>query len=209
MTGVWVKICGTTNLEDALASIGAGADALGFILVPASPRAVTRRQIEEILLGLPRTVLTVGVVADEDPAFLKDLLRVCPFGALQFQGEEPSEEVLRFKGEVKLIKAIRVRDAASLEAIPRYRGVDAVLLDRHDPKRKGGTGQSFNWSVAARAKQFGIPVIVAGGLAPSNVQEVIHQVQPYGVDVVSGVESAPGRKDHTRLREFVLKAKQV
>lgn len=205
---MWVKICGTTNLEDALASIGAGADALGFILVPASPRVLTRRQIEAILLGLPRTVITVGVVADEDPAFLKDLLRVCPFGALQFHGKEPPEEVLRFKGEVKLIKAIRVRDAASLEAIHRYRGVDAVLLDRHDPKRKGGTGQLFDWGLAARAKEFGIPVIVAGGLAPSNVQEVVRQIQPYGVDVVSGVESSPGRKDHTLLREFVLNAKR-
>lgn len=205
---MWVKICGTTNREDALAAVEAGADAIGFVLVASSPRAVTRRQIEGILLGLPRTVLTVGVVADEDPAFLKELLRICPLGALQFHGEEPPGELLRFKGQVKLIKAIRARDAASLEAIPRYHGVDAVLLDRHDPKQKGGTGRPFDWALAKRAKEFGIPVIVAGGLTPSNVQELAWQVRPYGVDVASGVESSPGRKDRTLLREFVLNAKR-
>ena len=205
---MWVKICGLTNLEDARSAVEAGADALGFVLVPSSPRVVTRRQIEGILMALPRTVLTVGVVADEDPDFPKELLRVCPFGALQFHGEEAPEEVLRFKGEVKLIKAVRVRDARSLEVIPRYQGVDAVLLDAHDPDRKGGTGSAFDWNLAVRAKGFGIPVIVAGGLDPANVRQVVQQVDPYGVDVSSGVEHAPGRKDPTLVREFVLNAKQ-
>ena len=208
VTPRWVKICGLTNLEDARAAVEAGADAVGFVLVSTSPRALSRREIEQVLMALPRTVLTVGVVGDEDPDFLRDLLRVCPFGAIQFHGEEPPEEVLKLKGEAKLIKAVRVHDARSLEIIPRYQGVDAVLLESYDPQRKGGTGTTFDWTLAAQARGFGIPVIVAGGLTPANVQEVVRQADPYGVDVSSGVESAPGRKDPALIREFVLKAKQ-
>lgn len=204
---MWVKVCGITNLEDALAAVEAGADALGFIFVGASRRAVSRKTCSEILGSLPPTMLTVGVVADEDPTFLRDLLRVCSLGALQFHGEEPPEVVLSFKSRAKVIKAIRVKDAGSLEQIPRYRGVDAILLDTHRPGRKGGTGVPFDWALAADAKKFGIPIVVAGGLNPGNVQDVVRAVGPYGVDVASGVESAPGRKDHALVREFVAKAR--
>ncbi len=204
---MWVKICGLTNLEDAQTAAQAGADALGFILVPTSPRSLSRREISEILTALPSTVLTVGVVANESPEFLAGLLRVCPLKALQFHGQEPPEEVLRFKGEAKLIKAIRVRDARSLEQIPAYRGVDAVLLDAYHPQKQGGTGQAFDWSLAAQTQQYGVPILLAGGLHPGNVQEAVRQVRPFGVDVVSGVEAAPGKKDPGRVREFILKAK--
>ncbi len=151
--------------------------------------------------------MTVAVVANEDPDFLKGLLRVCPFKALQFHGEEPPEEVLAFKGEAKLIKTIHVKDETSLEAIPRYQGVDAVLLDTYRPGHLGGTGQTFDWERAVQAKAFGIPIIVSGGLRPSNVEELIRQVEPYGVDVSSGVEASPGQKDPELVREFILKAK--
>ncbi len=208
---MWVKICGMTNKEDAIAAAEAGADAIGFVLVPTSPRSVSRREVEEILRFIPPTVLTVGVVANEDPDFLKGLVRVCSLGALQLHGQEPPEQVLRLKAElsgVEIIKAIRVRDADSLKEIPAYKGVDAVLLDTYDPHRLGGTGQPFDWSLAARAKEFEIPLIVAGGLTAGNVREVIRQVAPHGVDVSSGVEVSPGKKDFSRIREFVLKAKQ-
>ena len=207
---MWVKICGTTNREDALAAVEAGADAVGFVFVPTSPRTVTRQKVEEILKALPPTVLTVGVVANEHPDFLNGLLRVCPLGALQFHGSESPEELIGLKEfvNVKLIKAIRVQDAQSVQQIPRYRGIDSILLDTYDPHRLGGTGQPFDWSLAVRAKDFGIPVIVAGGLTPSNVQEVVQQVQPHGVDVTSGVEVSPGRKNFELIHEFVLKAKQ-
>ncbi len=203
----WVKICGNTNLEDALAAVEAGADALGFVFVPSSPRAVTRDTVSKILESLPRAVLTVGVVANEGPEFLKGLLRVCPLKALQFHGEESPEEVLTWKGEAKLVKAIRVKDAKDLEQIPRYQGVDAILLDTYRPNKPGGTGEAFNWKLAIEAKTFGIPVIVGGGLNPANVDALVRQVQPYGVDVASGVEEAPGHKDHTLLREFIVRAK--
>ncbi len=208
---MWVKICGMTNREDAIAAAEAGADAIGFVLVPTSPRSVSRREVEEILRYIPPTVLTVGVVANEDPDFLKGLVRVCSLGALQLHGQEPPEQVLRLKAElsgVEIIKAIRVRDADSLKEIPAYKGVDAVLLDTYDPHRLGGTGQPFDWSLAARAKEFEIPLIVAGGLTAGNVREVIRQVAPHGVDVSSGVEVSPGKKDFTLIRQFVLKAKQ-
>ena len=208
---MWVKICGMTNKEDAIAAAEAGADAIGFVLVPTSPRAVTRQEIEEILRFIPPTVLTVGVVANEDPDFLKGLVRVCSLGALQLHGQEPPEQVLRLKSElsgVEVIKAVRIRDADSLKEIPQYKGVDAVLLDTYDPHRLGGTGQPFDWSLAARAREFGIPLIVAGGLTIGNVREVVRQVEPHGVDVSSVVEVSPGKKDFTLIRQFVLKAKQ-
>lgn len=204
---MWVKICGITNLNDALAAVEAGADALGFIFVPSSPRVVTRKAASEILAGLPPTVLTVGVVANDHPDFLRGLLRVCPLRALQFHGEEPPEEILAFKGKAKLIKAIRVKDEASFRQIPKYRGVDAVLLDTFSPNRTGGTGVSFDWELAVGAREFGIPVIVAGGLTPSNVGEVVSRVQPFGVDVSSGVELSPGKKDRALIWEFIQQAK--
>ncbi|MDO8730118.1 MAG: phosphoribosylanthranilate isomerase [Candidatus Omnitrophota bacterium] len=207
---MWVKICGMTNREDAIAAAEAGADAIGFVLVPTSPRAVTRREVEEILRFIPPTVLTVGVVANEDPDFLKGLVRVCSLGALQLHGQEPPEQVLRLKAElsgVEIIKAIRVRDADSLKEIPSYKGVDAILLDTYDPHRLGGTGQPFDWSLAARAKEFEIPLIVAGGLTAGNVREMVRQVDPHGVDVSSGVEVSPGKKSFELIRQFVLKAK--
>ena len=208
---MWVKICGITNREDAISAAEAGADAIGFVLVPTSPRAVTRREVEEILRFIPPTVLTVGVVANEDPDFLKGLVRVCSLGALQLHGQEPPEQVLRLKAElsgVEIIKAIRVRDADSLKEIPAYKGVDAILLDTYDPHRFGGTGQPFDWSLAARAKEFQIPLIVAGGLTAGNVREGVRQVEPHGVDVSSGVEVSPGKKNFALIRQFVLKAKQ-
>ncbi len=205
----WVKICGITNLEDALTAIQAGADALGFNLVPTSPRMVTRDRLAEILSALPRTALTVGVVANEDPDFLKGLLRICPLDALQFHGEESPEGVLAFKGVYRLFKAIRVKDSESLREIPRYQGVDAVLLDTYWPDQLGGSGRSFDWNLAKEAKALGIPIVVAGGLTPANVSDCIQQVEPFGVDVTSGVEKAPGIKDHTLLKEFVVNAKGV
>ena len=206
---MWVKICGMTNWDDASMAVEAGADAIGFVFVPTSRRVVTRNRVEEILRFLPPTVLTVGVVANENADFLRGLLRVCPLGALQFHGDETPEEVLSLKDSVKLIKAIRVKDAKSLEQIPRYKGVDAILLDAHQPGRLGGTGTPFDWSLAVQAKKFGIPIIVAGGLTPGNVQEVGRRVEPHGVDVTSGVEASPGRKDQALVRKFILASKSV
>ncbi len=206
----WVKICGMTNRADMEAAATAGADAVGFVFVSSSSRAMTRDDVTRILPSLPSSVSSIGVVANENPDFLKGLLRVCPLHGLQFHGEESPEQVLAFKGEVRfLIKAIRVKEAGSLEVIPSYRGVDAILLDTYHPDRAGGTGESFDWQLAFRAKSFWIPLIVAGGLTPANVAGVIEQVQPFGVDVSSGVERSPGRKDPDLIREFIRAAKSA
>lgn len=206
----WVKICGMTTTADAATAANAGADAVGFVFVSASPRAMTRDDVAKILPALPSSVVPIGVVANENPDFLKGLLRVCPLAGLQFHGEESPEQVLAFKGEVRfLIKAIRVKDAGSLEVIPSYQGVDAILLDAYHPEQAGGTGEAFNWQLAVQAKSFGIPIIVAGGLDPANVTAVVEQVQPFGVDVSSGVEISPGRKNQDVVREFILAAKSA
>lgn len=205
---MWVKICGNTNLDDALAAVEAGADALGFIFVANSRRAVTRKTVSEILADLPSRIVTIGVVANENPDFVQELLQVCPLRGIQFHGEESPEEVLRFKAPGRMvIKAIRVRDAQSLEEIPLYRGVDAILLDAYSDKSQGGTGVAFDWKWAHEAKRYEIPLIVAGGLTPLNVSEMIRRVEPFGVDVVSGVELSSGKKDATLLWEFVQQAK--
>jgi phosphoribosylanthranilate isomerase len=204
---MWVKICGNTNEQDALAAVEAGADALGFIIVPSSRRSVSRKKISEIMSVLPSSIMTVGVVANEEASFLKDLLRVCRFRMLQFHGNESPEEVLAFKGQAKLIKAIRVKDAGSLAQIPKYKGVDAILLESYHPDQPGGTGIPFDWNLALQAKQYEIPLILAGGLTPTNVHDAVRQVNPYGVDVVSGVEREPGIKDPTLVRSFIVNAK--
>lgn len=206
---MWVKICGNTNIDDALTAVEAGADALGFILVPSSPRVVSRKTICEILAVLPPTVITVGVVANEDPDFLKGLVRVCALSALQFHGEESPEEVLALKEKVRVIKTVRIRDESSLKEIPLYRGVDAILLDTYHPHLRGGTGTAFDWTLAVRAKEYRIPLILAGGLDAGNVRSAVAEVQPYGVDVVSGVERSPGKKDPERLRAFITAAKRT
>ena len=206
---VWVKICGMTNLPDVLEAQQAGADAVGFIFVPSSPRVVTRDTVATILPQLSSALLTVAVVANENFDFLKGLLRVCPVKAIQFHGQESPEEVLAFKGQAKLFKAIRVEDAQSLKQIPLYRGVDGIVLDAHRPRALGGTGTTFDWNLALEAKGEGIPIIVAGGLNPGNVADLIRRVQPHGVDVASGVELSPGTKDPLLVRQFILKAKQA
>ncbi len=204
----WVKICGTTNLEDALAAVQAGADAVGFIFAPTSPREITREDAAKILPQIPPSILSIGVVVNENTDYLKGLLRVCPLQGFQFHGDEPPEEVLALRDEVKfLIKAVRVKNAASLEQIPFYKGVNAVLLDTYRSDKRGGTGVPFEWGLVSKAKEYGIPVIVAGGLTPATVGDLVRQRTPFGVDVVSGVEKSPGQKDPHLVREFLLRAK--
>ncbi len=204
----WVKICGNTTIDDALAAVQAGADAIGLIFAPASPREVNRQEAAEIVAALPSSVLSIGVVVNENVDFLRGLLRVCRLQGLQLHGDESPEEVLALREDVKfLIKVIRVKDAKSLEAIPSYQGVDAVLLDTFKPLQRGGTGTVFDWGLIPKAKKYGIPIIVAGGLTPENVGDLVRQAEPFGVDVVSGVERSPGRKDQDLVRRFVLQAK--
>jgi phosphoribosylanthranilate isomerase len=200
-----VKICGITNVDDALAAVRYGADALGFVFYPKSPRHITPEEARKIVAELPPFVTTVGVFVDESPGDVERLLDFVGLDCAQIHGEETPEDCRIGR---KVIKAIRVREGRDVERIKDYLQVaSAFLLDAYLPEAPGGTGRKFNWEHAARAKEFGRPVILAGGLTPENVEEAIKQVEPYAVDVSSSVEAEKGRKDHAKLRLFIERAK--
>ncbi|MBI2853513.1 MAG: phosphoribosylanthranilate isomerase [Chloroflexi bacterium] len=198
-----VKICGITNLEDALWAARCGADALGFVFAP-SPRRVTLDQVRGIVPNLPPYVTKVGVFVDQDLAFVKEAMATCPLDVAQLQGSESPEYCRELFPRV--VKAFRVKDARSLANMANYR-VAAYLLDSYVEGRDGGTGTAFNWDLARDAGRHG-PVILGGGLNKHNVWLAITMVQPYGVDVSSGVESAAGRKDPVKVRDFIQAARQ-
>lgn len=200
---VRVKICGITNPEDALRAVEAGADALGFVFAP-SPRRINPEQAAAILRVLPPFVTTVGLVVDQDP---RPILEACPVDLIQFHGSETPETVAALGR--RSVKAFRLREEADLFELERYSAAGAYLLDAYVPGVAGGTGHRFPWRLALLAKQFGRPVIVAGGLTPENVADCIRTAQPYGVDVSTGVESAPGKKDPAKLRDFIAAARDA
>jgi phosphoribosylanthranilate isomerase len=198
-----IKICGITNRDDALLAVELGADALGFVFYPKSPRRVTLEQAASICRALPPFVATVGVFVNATQQEIESTLAPTSGSGLtilQFHGDEPPGFCRRFT--TRTIKAIRVRDEDSLRAAAEY-DVDALLLDTYTDTERGGTGRTFDWSLAVRAKKIGPPIILSGGLTTENVQEAIRKVRPYAVDVSSGVEREPGRKDPEKLRRFI------
>jgi len=195
-----VKICGVTNVADALAAAGAGADMIGLNFYEGSPRHVTLAAAVEISRALPPFVLRVGVFVNPAEDLVLRALGECNLNLLQFHGDEPSDFCTQFG--VMSMKAVRVRDAASLKTLENFH-TDAFLLDAHSQSGLGGTGEKFNWELAVAAQKFGKPVFLAGGLTPENVAEAVRQVRPFAVDVSSGVESAPGKKDAAKVRAFI------
>lgn len=203
---VRIKICGITNLQDAIAAVEYGADAIGFVFYNKSPRAVTPGVAKEIISQLPPFLPTVGVFVDEKPSEIENVINYVGLNIIQLHGSETPEECNLSR---KVIKAIRVKDLTDLEPLIKYRGVSAFLLDTYSPYIAGGTGQTFNWDIAIEAKKFG-RIILAGGLTPENVEEAIKWVQPYGVDVAGGVEGTEkGIKDHKKLRLFIERARNA
>ena len=201
---VRVKICGITNVHDARMAAKLGADALGFNFCRESPRYVKPERAKAIIAVLPPFVTTVGVFVDELP---EDVMHVCQMvglDAAQLHGDESPSHVDAVHG-VRRIKAIRVQSGRDVARCHRYR-VEAFLLDAYAPRQVGGTGETFNWELAREAAQFG-PVILAGGLTAENVEEAIRTASPYAVDVASGVETEPGRKDKELMMEFIMRAK--
>jgi phosphoribosylanthranilate isomerase len=197
-----VKIDGITNVHDALLAARAGVHALGFVFAP-SPRQVTPEQAAAIVAVLPPFVQTVGVFVDGN---VEAVLDRCPLDAVQFHGDEPPEALARVRG-VRRIKAFRVADASDLEPLARYVDVaDAFLLDARVAGIAGGTGQTFPWHLALEARRWGRPIILAGGLTSENVAAAIETGKPDAVDVSSGVEASPGRKDPDRVCRFLAAA---
>ena len=203
---VKVKICGITNVADGLAAAEAGADLVGLMFAEKSLRLISLPTAVEISRALPPFVLRVGVFVNPEPELVMRAIGECGLSMLQFHGDEPPEFCTQFG--IMSMKAFRVRDAASLAVLPDY-PTDAYLLDAHSASGLGGTGEKFNWDLAVAAKQFGKPIFLAGGLTPENVAAAVKQVQPFAVDVSSGVESAPGKKDAAKVKAFIQAAKGV
>lgn len=201
---VRVKICGITNLDDAMAAVDFGADALGFVFFKGSPRYISQEGAGAIIRRLPSFITTVGVFVNESIDRIEDAIELTGIDVVQLHGDEPPEMCNLSR---RVIKAIRVKSLESLDPLKNYKDmVSAFLLDTFTPDTFGGTGQRFNWDIAADAKQFG-RIILAGGLTPDNIANAIRQVRPYGVDVSSGVEEKKGKKDHTKLKLFIERAK--
>jgi len=202
---VRVKICGMTSRADAEHAIACGADALGLVFYERSPRCVDIARAREIVAGLPPFVSLVGLFVNATAQTIHDTVNACGLDLVQLHGDETPDDC-RLDG-LKVIKALRVRDRASLQLLDTY-PVSAILLDTWNPDCYGGSGESFNWQLAADvARQR--PLVLAGGLTADNVAEAISTVAPYAVDVSSGVESRPGVKDPDKVAAFIRNAKQM
>ena len=195
-----VKICGITNVADAVAAAEAGADMIGLNFYEGSPRFLSLHTAAEISHALPPFVLRVGVFVNPEEAQVTEAIAACGLNLLQFHGDEPSEFCTQFG--LMSVKALRVRDAESLQTLENF-NTDAFLLDAYSKSGLGGTGEKFNWELAIEAQKFGKPIFLAGGLTPENVGAAVKQVRPFAVDVSSGVESAPGKKDEAKVRAFI------
>lgn len=198
-----IKLCGITSLDDARRCVDAGVDALGFIFVPGTPRHVTAETAARIIETLPPFVTPVGVFWDHPAGQVKAIAEECRLGALQFHGDEAPEDLLEHR--LPLIKTLKVAGAADLARMPEYR-VAAFLLDSPARWSEGAARPPIPWDVAAVAARRH-PVLLSAGLTPDNVALAVRRVRPYGVDVNSGVEARPGRKDRAKVRRFVAEAR--
>jgi phosphoribosylanthranilate isomerase len=199
---VFVKICGVTNEEDALLATALDADALGFIFAP-SPRQVTAEHVRDIVKRLPREIHTVGVFRNERPERIVEIVNRAGLHGVQMHGGEPDSEVQWVRERVRfVIKAFTAGDPALAKAAQI--GADVMLVDSPNP----GSGKVFDWRLAEGAPS-GVRILVAGGLTPENVGDAIRLVRPWGVDVATGVEESPGRKDPRKMREFIVAAREA
>ncbi len=197
-----IKICGITNLKDAGVAVEAGADALGFVFYSPSPRCIESALAKRIIAQLPPFVIPVGVFVNHDQETIRNVFDECGLAFAQLHGEETPAFCESLGRPV--LRALRLRDRGSLLALAEYKGrmgVRGFVVDAFSTEAYGGTGQTVDWSLAREVAQVA-PILLAGGLTANNVQEAIRQVQPYGVDVSSGVEKSPGQKDHDKIRTF-------
>jgi phosphoribosylanthranilate isomerase len=194
-----VKICGMTQLKDALFAVEQGVDAVGFIFYEKSPRAVTMKTVRKIITKLPPLVDTVGVFVNESAERVNKIADYCGLDLVQLHGEE-SPAFCR-KIHRRVIKVFRIKDLQSIKQLEKY-PVSGFLLDTFSDNLHGGTGKTFDWNLALPVKKIG-PVILAGGLTPCNIRQAVSQVRPYGVDVCSGVEKSSGIKDLEKVRAFL------
>jgi phosphoribosylanthranilate isomerase len=200
---MFIKICGLTTAEDALLSVALGADAVGFVFAPGSPRQITPQAATDIVKRLPHGTRSVGVFRDERPERVVEVVNTVGLRGAQLHGREPLSEVRWVRERVRfVIQAFSAGDPAL--ATVANGPADVVLIDGADP----GSGNAFDWNLMDGVVT-GLPVLLAGGLTPDNVGEAIRTMQPFGVDVSTGVESAPGEKDPRKLRHFIEVAREA
>lgn len=205
-----IKICGITRKEDALTAIEAGADALGFVFVPGTPRFIEPGRAAAIARGLPPFVSRVGLFVNAAPELIEATLAEVGLDTVQLHGDEAPEVGRSLLGRVRVIQAFRVQGPETLHRLPDHReSTHAWLLDAYVPGASGGTGARFDWTLAVQARDLGHPLILAGGLKPENIADAVRQVRPFAVDVSSGVESAPGRKDPEKVRRLISAARSA
>ncbi len=202
-----VKICGITNAADALAAIDAGANLLGFNFYAKSPRHITEAEAAKIRPQLPKKIKAVGVFVNAPPAEAAELCKSLKLDAAQLHGDETPETVAEMSRSLPVFKAFRVEPDFRLGTLDEYAEAFAFLFDAANTGQYGGTGRTTDWDVARRAA-VGRRIILAGGLNAENVAAAVRIVRPYAVDVASGVESKPGKKDHARLREFIREVRR-
>ncbi|MHB2138265.1 phosphoribosylanthranilate isomerase [Pseudomonas monsensis] len=206
MSAVRSKICGITRIEDALAAVEAGADAIGFVFYAKSPRAVSVQQARAIIRALPPFVTTVGLFVNASRCELGEILDAVPLDLLQFHGDENAEACEEWRRPY--IKALRVKAGDDIAAaVAAYPGASGVLLDTYVEGVPGGTGEAFDWSLIP--PDLSKPLILAGGLTPENVSDAVARVRPYAVDVSGGVEASKGIKDHAKIRAFIAAARKA
>ncbi len=202
-----IKICGITNLDDGLEAIEAGVDALGFVFVPNTPRYITPSQAKLVIKQLPPFITNVGLFVDSEIDEIEDIVNHCKLDAVQLHGNESPEMCSQISLQTKVIKSFHIKKELQVlrNEIENYR-VDAYLLDTFIKGKAGGTGQTFDWRIAEGLSQR---IILAGGLTPDNIGTAIAQLQPYGVDVSSGVEKSPGKKDTNKIYSFVRQVRKA
>jgi phosphoribosylanthranilate isomerase len=204
----FIKICGITNLDDALAAVDAGADALGFNFYKPSPRYVAPETAREIIAQLPQSILTVGVFVNEPaPDYVEGLAREAGVTAIQLHGDE-SPDYCRNMKDRYVIKALAAGADFDTQRVMEYE-VGAILLDTKDDALRGGTGRSFDWSIALSVRRTVPKLFLAGGLGLQNIEDALISVDPYGVDACSALEEIPGKKNHERMRAFVRTIRSV
>ncbi|MDP2830956.1 MAG: phosphoribosylanthranilate isomerase [Candidatus Omnitrophota bacterium] len=204
---VKVKICGITNLEDALASLFFGAEAIGFVFYDKSPRYIRPQQAKNISRILPQKIKRVGVFVNAEVAKVKKIAQLCNLDMLQFHGQESFEYCQKFKG-YKVIKAFRIKAKEDLEGISRYKTF-AYLFDSFSRTKLGGTGNKFNWKILAQAVRMGPVIFVSGGLTAGNVRKAVKLLKPDWVDASSSLESRPGKKDHQKIKRFMQAVRAI
>jgi len=205
---VKVKICGITNWSDARGAVEAGADFLGFNFYRESLRYIAPVAARRIVRRLPERVASVGVFVNEAEPKMLEIARRVGLDYVQLHGDEPAEVVSRMRRRIRVIKAIRVRESFRVAQLANFKGASSILLDGFDAQLRGGTGKSFNWKLAKSAGRKR-QIFLAGGLTPENAAEAVSAARPFAIDVCSGVESQPGKKDVARMRALVAAVRPV